>query len=337
MRTFEDSPAVLGEVPLIIGLTGYSNSGKTFSALRLATGIQKVRGGDIYGIDTESGRMRQYADRFKFRHVPFAAPYGPLDYLAAINHCASKGARIIVVDQMTHEHDGEGGVLDQSEKYLDAKAGDNWKERAKYQQLSWQAPKAARKQLNRRIVSELAGEGVTFILCYRGQDKMKMVRGEEPIQLGTQAITTSNLVYDMTARFLFRPGADGVPTTVPDTKAEAMMLKSIETFRAWPEMTKQVSEALGERLAKWAAGTVKPEAPKFSAQYPDKQWAGKSMAGAPASAVLAYIAALEARGREIPADVQVHYDNLIAGEMDRARDTKNTEKNDELSGSTGTE
>lgn len=323
MRTFEDAPAVLGEVPLIIGLTGYSNSGKTFSALRLATGIQKVRGGDIYGIDTESGRMRQYADRFKFRHVPFEAPYGPLDYKAAIDHCAAKGARIILIDQMTHEHDGEGGVLEQSEAYLDQKCGSDWKKRAAFQQLSWQAPKNARKQLNRRIVSELAGQGVTFILCYRGQDKMKMVKGEEPLQLGTQAVTTSNLVYDMTARFLFRPGADGVPTTVPDTKAEAMMLKSIETFRAWPEMKQQVSEALGEKLAKWAAGGVQEKAAPppvsqrmtFHSKWENAEWAGKPLDAAPLSVVNEYINALEARSSPLLAAATDYFDERSAKEL----------------------
>src|SRR6266849_4599710 len=76
-RKFEDRPAVREATPLLIGLVGPSNSGKTFSALRLATGIQRVSGGDIWGIDTESRRMLHYADKFKFRHVPFGAPFGP--------------------------------------------------------------------------------------------------------------------------------------------------------------------------------------------------------------------------------------------------------------------
>jgi len=56
MRTFEDKVATRAQVPLLIGLVGASGSGKTMSALRLATGIQRVSGGEIYYLDTEARR-----------------------------------------------------------------------------------------------------------------------------------------------------------------------------------------------------------------------------------------------------------------------------------------
>jgi adenylylsulfate kinase-like enzyme len=68
-RKFTANDAKREHVPLLIGLTGPSGGGKTFSALRLATGIQQVTGGDIYFIDTESRRALHYADQFKFKHV----------------------------------------------------------------------------------------------------------------------------------------------------------------------------------------------------------------------------------------------------------------------------
>ena len=111
MRTFDDKPAVRDSVPLLVGLCGASGSGKTFSALRLATGIQTVTGGDIYVIDTESRRACHYADKFKFRHIDFKAPFGSLDYLEAVQHCVSKGAGVIVIDSLSHEHEGPGGYL----------------------------------------------------------------------------------------------------------------------------------------------------------------------------------------------------------------------------------
>ena len=78
-RTFEDKPAVRTATPLLVGLIGPSGSGKTFSALRMATGIQRVSGGEVFVVDTESRRSLHYADKFKFRHVEFHAPFGPLD------------------------------------------------------------------------------------------------------------------------------------------------------------------------------------------------------------------------------------------------------------------
>lgn len=79
VRTFVDKPAVRDKVPLLIGLAGPSGGGKTFSALRLASGMQRVSGGDVYVVDTESKRALHYADKFKFRHLEFTAPFGPLD------------------------------------------------------------------------------------------------------------------------------------------------------------------------------------------------------------------------------------------------------------------
>src|SRR5690348_3446471 len=111
-RSFQDTPAVRSAVPLLIGLTGPSGSGKTFSALRLAMGVQKVVGGDIFGIDTEAKRMLHYADKFKFRHIPFVAPFDPLSYLDALRHCQNKGAKTVIIDSTSHLHEGAGGTLE---------------------------------------------------------------------------------------------------------------------------------------------------------------------------------------------------------------------------------
>src|SRR4051794_11748013 len=105
-RQFTYQPAVRKAVPLLIGINSPSGGGKTFSALRLATGIQRVVGGDIAGIDTEANRMLHYADKFKFHHVPFGPPFSPMDYLEILEFVVSKDARTIVIDSASHLHDG---------------------------------------------------------------------------------------------------------------------------------------------------------------------------------------------------------------------------------------
>ncbi len=251
-RVFQDAPAVRSDVPMIIGITGPSSSGKTYSALRLATGIAKVRGGKIGGIDTESNRMRHYAEYFAFQHLPLAPPHGPDDYLGAIDHLYGKGYRIIVVDSMSHEHEGEGGVLDQIEEYLAIKCGDDWKARERFNFIAQVRPKMARKKLNRRIL-QLAD--VTFILCYRAQDKIKPVKGGEPTKLGWQPITTSPLPYEMIARFLLKPGAEGIPDYRPEHEAEKMAVKIPRQFREFFRPGEALSEELGEKIALWCKGS----------------------------------------------------------------------------------
>src|SRR6185503_11962739 len=112
-RQFNDVPAVRSAVPLLVGLTGPSGSGKTFSALRIGTGIQKIVGGEVFGIDTEANRMLHYADKFKFRHIPFLAPFDPLSYLDALKHCLKKGAKTVIIDSTSHIHEGPGGTLEE--------------------------------------------------------------------------------------------------------------------------------------------------------------------------------------------------------------------------------
>jgi hypothetical protein len=267
-RKFTDAPAVRERLPLIIGLSGPSGSGKTYSALELATGIQTVTGGNIWAVDTESHRAAHYADYFKFRHVPFDPPFGPLDYIAAFQHCISKGAKIIVADSMTHEHDGDGGVLDQMDKFLDDKVArkkpgeQDWDVRNRNLMLANAKPKAERKKLNQFIVQN--GD-VVWILCYRAQDKTKpRKKGEEgdKIQhLGWQPITTSPLVFEMTARFLLGPCADGRPTLTPGEEAEKMMIKNPRQFAGWVKADQQINRELGAKMAQWAAGDAKPVAP----------------------------------------------------------------------------
>ena len=117
-RSFDDKPAIREATPLLVGIMGPSGGGKTYSALRLATGIQRVSGGDIGFIDTEARRALHYAEKFKFRHLDFRAPFGPLDYLAAVEHFVNKGVKTIIVDSMSHEHEGPGGVLEMHDQEM---------------------------------------------------------------------------------------------------------------------------------------------------------------------------------------------------------------------------
>jgi hypothetical protein len=253
-RTFQDfdAAAETSVQPLIVGITGPSFSGKTYSALELATGMIGVTGGSIYLIDTESKRALHYKDRFTFRHVPFAPPHSPEAYEQAIDYCVAKGAKVIIVDSMSHEHDGEGGVLDQAEEYLHAKAGEDWQRREKLKWTSWIQPMGQRRRLNRKIIQ--LGDRVIFIFLYRATDKTKPVKGGEPIHVGWTAETTSKLPYEMTVRFLLPPGSDGKPNLKPDTEFERLSIKMPVQFRDWFKPGLQLTRDLGAKLALWSAG-----------------------------------------------------------------------------------
>jgi len=252
-RSFADSEGKRTDVQTLIGLIGPSGGGKTYSALRLATGIQRVQPGEIYFIDTESKRALHYADRFKFRHVPFAAPFGSLDYLDALKYCVGKGARTVIVDSISHEHEGAGGCLDMHETELDRMAGDDYKKRAAMSMLAWGKSKGAR----RALINGILQMDCNFIFCFRAKEKVKITKGEkEPEQLGWQIIGGDEFAYEMTLRCLLEPGAEGVPTWNPERKGERELVKCPVQFDALRTKNGALDEARGEYIARWASGKV---------------------------------------------------------------------------------
>ena len=264
-RTFTDKPAVRDKVPLLIGLAGPSGGGKTYSALRLATGMQRISGGDIYVIDTESKRACHYADKFKFRHVEFNAPFGPLDYLAAIDYAHKKGAGVIVVDSMSHEHEGQGGVLEMHQAEVDRMAKGDWQKAERVKMLAWAKP----KQERRRLINSLLQIQANFIFCFRAKEKIKIVKGKEPDKLGFMPIAGEEFVFEMTTCGLLLPNAGGVPTWLSEELGERMMIKLPEQFREKLLNYKlPLDEHLGEFMARWAAGDIKgPSVADYEKQF----------------------------------------------------------------------
>lgn len=257
-RVFIDAPAIRQATPLLFGIVGPSSSGKTYSALRIATGIQRVSGGEIYTLDTESNRALAYAEKFKFRHVPFSAPFSPLDYLAAVEHCVAKGAKVIIVDSMSHEHEGPGGVLEEHDAEME-RLSKLWRvPESKTTIAAWSAPKAKR----RRLINSLLQINCNFVFCFRAKEKLKIVSGKDPLHLGFMPIAGEEFIYEMTGNALLLPGAKGVPEWEPMEVGERAMVKMPEQFE---EMFKgerrQLDEDVGQKMAQWAAG-VKPIAQK---------------------------------------------------------------------------
>jgi ABC-type dipeptide/oligopeptide/nickel transport system ATPase subunit len=262
-RVFEDQVAARGPTPLLFGIIGPSGAGKTYSALRLATGMQRVVGGDIWGIDTESRRMLHYAEKFKFRHVPFGAPFSSLDYLAAIQHCVAKGAKTIIVDSMSHEHEGPGGLLEMHQAETERLA-QLWKTSAASVQLTaWNKP----KQERRRLINTVIQLDCNFIFCFRAKEKLKIVKGKDPENLGFMPIAGEEFVYELTGKALLMPSARGVPTWNPQNEGEKMMTKLPEQFIGifTGAAGRPLDEDVGEQLAQWAAGgTGSPFADEYS-------------------------------------------------------------------------
>lgn len=254
-RSFTTVHAEPGPRPLWVGLYGPSGSGKTFSALRLARGIQSVAGGKIHMIDTESGRGLHYADLFDYDYTSFEPPHGSLDYLAAIRYAIEKkDARVLIIDSQSHEHDGEGGLVEWHEAELDRMAGDDYRKREAMTFAAWIKPKAARKQLLRMM---LRYRDVVFILCFRADEQTKPVKVDgktKVVQMGFMPIAGKPFVYEATVTALLLPAANGVPTWNPENIGERLMKKLPEQFKTLFADGESMSEKHGKALAEWHKG-----------------------------------------------------------------------------------
>lgn len=93
--------AVRQNVWLRISLGGTSGSGKSFSALRMGTGIAKKCKSRIAFISTEKSRTLYYADQFDY-DVLELEDYSPESYIEAIDAAVEAGYKVIIIDSMSH-------------------------------------------------------------------------------------------------------------------------------------------------------------------------------------------------------------------------------------------
>lgn len=252
-RTFEYGPAVRRASPLFIGIMGPSGGGKTWSALRLATGIQRIVGGDVAVVDTEADRALKCADFFAFNHLPFKAPFRSLDYLECAEFVVSKGAKTVIFDSMSHEHTGVGGYLATADAELDRMAGDNYGKRQACKLASFIKPSSER----RKMIDGFLTMSVNFIFNFRAKEKVKPIKNQgktEIENIGFMPIGSSELVFEMDACCLLMPHAGGVPTWISDEMGEKMMIKSAKQFEHIFATKQPLSEDIGQQLAEWARG-----------------------------------------------------------------------------------
>lgn len=248
-------PAVREEVGLIIGLISPSGGGKTYSAMRLATGICGDKPFAV--IDTESRRALHYADKFKFDHLELHPPFRPEAYAEAIKEADKQGYRAIVVDSFSHEWAGEGGILDWQEEELSRMAGDDWKKREACKMAAWIKPKMGHKQMVQRLLQVKNN----LILCFRAEEKVKMEKDPSTgktviVPQGWQPICSKELPYELTVSFLMSPDKPGYPIPI----------KLQEQHKGIFPLTEPLGEQSGRMISEWAAGGLKRQEPDLDTQ-----------------------------------------------------------------------
>lgn len=257
---FQAVDADRSEEPLLLGMVGPPGGGKTLSALRIAKGIQSVRGGDIHVIDTEGGRSRKYNDMIPFKIVEMTGGRSG-DFLEAIRAQLLAKPAAIIIDSMSDEHEA---YLEWHDEMVPKMGNNEW--------AAWAKPKAARKQL----ISGILKIKTPLIFTFRAREKTKQntdpnaKRHEKIINIGWQPVAPLEIVHTLDLTCILPPRADGVPVWKSDKIGEDFIIKLPNYLAPYIKEGKPLDEEMGANFARWASGDAPPTSPAASSASPQR-------------------------------------------------------------------
>ena len=194
MSILQIRPVQRESAKLVIGFAALSGDGKTYSALLLALGLAGGDPSKVGLLDTENRRGSLYKDIFDapFMIGDLTPPFSPSRYIGAMQEFADTGIEVLVIDSMSHEHEGQGGL----EEIATAPKADGSPRKI----ADW----LTAKREHRRFMNTLLFLPCHVIACFRAREKMDFKDPKNPRPLGLQPITEKNVLYEMTASFMLR-------------------------------------------------------------------------------------------------------------------------------------
>lgn len=216
-----------------IALMAPSGGGKTYSALRLATGMaeelkkQNGKAAKILLANTEQKRGYYYADEFDYDIVDIDAPYNPEKFVDLIEFAVSEKYDILILDSTSHEWEGKGGCLE-----LQQQAGGT------YQAWARITPR------HNKFINAIADSPIHIIATMRGKDQYEMTkdeRGKTSVQkLGVGAKQRDGFEYEFTCTFLI------------DQKTNCAEAQKDNTHIFEHEGAMLLTENHGKKIIQWA-------------------------------------------------------------------------------------
>jgi AAA domain len=238
---YQAKPATRSEEPLLLGMIGPPGGGKTLSSLKLAKGIQSVRGGDIIVIDTEGGRARKYNDLIPFNIVELTNARSG-EFLECIKAQLPSKPAAIIVDSLSDEHES---YLEWHDEMVPKMGNNEW--------AAWAKPKAARKLL----ISGILKIKVPLIFTFRAREKTKqeVVNGKKVVtNIGWQPVAPLEIIHTLDLTCVLPPRADGVPVWKSEKIGEDFIIKLPNYLAPFVQAGKPLDEEMGAAFARWAKG-----------------------------------------------------------------------------------
>lgn len=173
------------QASLKIALSGPSGSGKTMSALLIASGIGKK----IALIDTENHSASLYANRFEFDVMELSPPYTTDKYIQAMKEAERLNYEVLIIDSISHQWAGEGGILNRKEK-LDSSGGNSY--------TNWGKLSPEQEKFKSTLL-----QSKTHLICtLRAKQDYSLQMNDQgkqaPIKLGLAPIQREGMEYEFT-------------------------------------------------------------------------------------------------------------------------------------------
>lgn len=239
MNEFVIKKSTRKDSKVLISLAGLSGCGKTYSAILLARGLVGPEG-KIGFIDTEQCRASLYSDLAGgFDVINMEAPFSPERYVKAVDTFKQAGYNAVVIDSMSHEWEGVGGVLEMAESQT-YKNGSQVQGMAK-----WAKPKAEHK----KMMDYLLHCGMHIIFCFRAKERLReeVVDGKKVyINDGLVTTTEKNFVYEMTVSLLL-----DVDTKFPK------VIKCPEQLEHLFPNNRYINTEAGAEIERWINGKIR--------------------------------------------------------------------------------
>jgi hypothetical protein len=172
-----------------LGLSSVSGGGKTFSSILIAKGLCNDLS-KVAIIDTENNSADLYAHLGNYQVLPLIAPFSPERYIEALNSCEKAGMEVIILDSISHEWEGKGGVLELSDQ-LGGQYQSAWKtltpRHESFKQAIIQSPCHIITTVRRKQ---------DYVLQEKQNKNGKMVQA--PVKAGFKEVTREGWEYELT-------------------------------------------------------------------------------------------------------------------------------------------
>lgn len=186
MNNFLIQKADRAQTKIKLHIAGPSGSGKTYGALQLGSGLAEWS--EICVIDTERGSSSLYSHLGGFYTLQLEAPFTPEKYVQAIQAVIEAGFKVCIIDSISHEWDGKGGILELHDS-MSGNSFTNW---------SKLTPR------HNAFVNAIVDAPIYVITC--GRSKQDYVLTDKngkmvPEKVGLKTVTREGFDYEVTLSF----------------------------------------------------------------------------------------------------------------------------------------